>query len=120
MSKQMPYFINTIFCNYNENTFGSALVLFDTTLHFIFEKKELQERIEILSEILVRIIRCTATGVLHVPTATGVLGMIQDSVMIQDLIVIQNLKNHVRFVSLTTILLAIAILKLQLANSLHH
>lgn len=40
LSKQLPYFINTIFCNYNENAFGSALVRFDTTLHFIFENKK--------------------------------------------------------------------------------
>ncbi|MFE4075142.1 hypothetical protein [Peribacillus sp. YIM B13477] len=46
--------------------------------------------------------------------------MIQDLVMTQDLIMIQNSKNHVKFVSLTTLLLAIATLKLQLANSLHH
>ncbi len=44
LSKQLPYFINTIFCNYNENAFGSALVRFDTTLHFIFEKKRVTRK----------------------------------------------------------------------------
>ncbi|TFH58508.1 hypothetical protein [Peribacillus frigoritolerans] len=44
MSNQLPYFINTIFCNYSENTFGSALVRFDTTLHFIFEKKSVTRK----------------------------------------------------------------------------
>ncbi|MED4692480.1 hypothetical protein [Peribacillus frigoritolerans] len=44
MSNQLPYFINTIFCNYFENTFGSALVQFDTTLHFIFEKKSVTRK----------------------------------------------------------------------------